>query len=507
VVIVGAGAAGIFLAVKLTRAGCRTLLIESGHLQPDENRQALNEIEQTGKILSNARWTRKRVVGGTTTAWGGQALPFGELDFEPRDWVRNSGWPISRRDLEPYYREVASFMGLDDCNFDSDLFARLGMADPRFDPSVLAYHYSKWAPQPNFHTLQASQLQKHIPVLYNAHVVGIDVAESGRVQRLTVSNFHRQQLQVFPARVILAAGGLETNRILLLNDHQQAGGLGNHSGWLGKAFMEHPCVDIGVIHSADERNIQRLFASRLKGRRKYGVRLSATRAWQQTHRLLNVSAGFLFRYENESFDPYFELRQLVRQHRADQPIAVLRKIGALVRGIATFAHEGFIYKPGAEAGFSLLLEQEPLRESHVSLGSSRDFFGARLARLHWHVSELTWHTAVRFAHEIKNELERRGLGRVTFRFPLREDDPAWVNRLSDVNHHMGGTRMSSRAADGVVAPNLSLWKTPNLYLCSASVFPTSSHSNPTFTLLALAARLGAEILNERAAAAPVRVEA
>lgn len=71
VTIVGAGAAGILLAVKLSEKGKKVLLIESGHFEEDEKRQVLNEVVQTGKTLNSSVWGRKRAVGGTTIAWGG----------------------------------------------------------------------------------------------------------------------------------------------------------------------------------------------------------------------------------------------------------------------------------------------------------------------------------------------------------------------------------------------------------------------------------------------------
>ena len=49
---------------------------------------------------------RARVHGGTTTLWAGQALPLDPIDFEPRDWVPQSGWPFGRDTLEPYYRRA-----------------------------------------------------------------------------------------------------------------------------------------------------------------------------------------------------------------------------------------------------------------------------------------------------------------------------------------------------------------------------------------------------------------
>ena len=61
---------------------------------------------------------------------------------------------------------------------------------------------------------------------------------------------------------------------------------------------------------------------------------------------------------------------------------------------------------------------------------------------------------------------------------------------------MGGTRMSLTPEEGVVDPHLKVWGVPNLHICSASVFPTSSHSNPTLTLLALCSRLSDRLTND-----------
>ena len=95
----------------------------------------------------------------------------------------------------------------------------------------------------------------------------------------------------------------------------------------------------------------------------------------------------------------------------------------------------------------------------------------------------------RFTETVAEEVARVGLGHVRLNASLRADAPDWENRLSDVNHHMGGARMSASAADGVVDDQLQLWGVPNLHVCSAAVFPTGGHSNPTLTLLALVARL------------------
>ena len=207
--IVGAGAAGIFLAVLLARRGQRVLLIESGHFKHDDDRQDLNDIEQTAKPMGDAIWNRKRIIGGTTTAWGGQSLPFAPLDFRKRDWVSNSGWPISYQTLHPYYAAANRFMGVDEYNYDSDILDLFDRPDPGFDRLLLRYHYSKWAKQPNFFKLHRTALQRDVTLLYNAHLLRIDLAENNRVRTIEVGDF-RNRRRTLPVNVLALATGFQT---------------------------------------------------------------------------------------------------------------------------------------------------------------------------------------------------------------------------------------------------------------------------------------------------------
>src|SRR5205814_8896104 len=103
----------------------------------------------------------------------------------------------------------------------------------------------------------------------------------------------------------------------------------------------------------------------------------------------------------------------------------------------------------------------------------------------------------RFSAAVAAGLKRLGLGEARLLDSLRLDEPDFESRLSDVNHRMGGTRMSNSRREGVVNDQLQLWGVPNLYVCATSVFPTASHSNPTLTLMALAARLSERLGRHR----------
>lgn len=481
VVVVGAGAAGLYLASKLGRRR-RVLVLESGHFSEDEGRQSLNEVVQEGKPMQAAVWGRKRAVGGTTIAWGGQSLPFSAIDFEERDWVHGSGWPLAFEDLRPHYQAANRAIGVSEEDYRDEAFRRIRYVPPPFDHNVVDVHVSKWAPEPNFRMVFAGQIKGSFDVLYNAQVTKL-IFEGEGVQAVEVSNFVGDRLRVATPTLVLACGGLETVRTLLIASTQNRIFTERQRDRLGRGFMEHPCVDAGVVESHQPYLLQRSFATHLWRRRKYSIRLSIADAMARRLRLLNVSASLLFVPKEGEFDPYREFRDV--RLLAQNPTKALATSGAFARTALALAKDRFVYKHGAAARLTLMCEQEPLDESRLSLHPTRtDIFGIPLLTVDWRVSPNTWRTAATFSRALRDEFERLRLGHVRLR-PEMEGDDDRADLLSDVNHHMGGAAMGDRADASVVAPDLRVRGVENLFACSTAVYPTSSHSNPTLTLLAL----------------------
>lgn len=482
-VIVGAGAAGILLAVTLSKKGRKVLVLESGHFREDEEKQQLNEVGQTGKKVENAVWGRKRVVGGTTTAWGGQSLPFSPLDFERRQWVDNSGWPISFDEVNAYYDKANAFMGIDNMNYSNDIFPKIRLKNPGINPSIFDYHVSKWANEPNFHAMYGDYLKENITLLYNAHLYRIGKDNGNKIDHIEVINFNKELFVAKPGVLIITAGGIETVRILLNND------LGGPSGLLGKYFMEHPCLEIGKVIPDSGYNLQRHFNTHVWKRRKYGIRLSLDSRFQRQHRLLNCSASIMFMPPSQGFDPYAELRSFKRGLTIKGLIKVAGSSPEIAASALAYLKNKFYYKKNAIPTLSLMIEQEPVRTSYITLGQEMDRFGLPKAVINWDISPKTWETVIAASEALKTELQRLQFGRVELYDHIKAGSTGWIDYLSDVNHHMGGCRMSASPTEGIVDKNLQVWDVPNLYVCSCAVFPTSSHSNPTLTLLALSLRL------------------
>src|SRR5215469_7626627 len=113
VCILGAGAAGLVLAVELVKHGKRVVVAESGGLRRWERRsQALNRSEIVGLPHAGVHAGRLRALGGTTGAWSGQITELDELDFAGRDWVPGSGWPFPKAALAPAYARAIELEGL-----------------------------------------------------------------------------------------------------------------------------------------------------------------------------------------------------------------------------------------------------------------------------------------------------------------------------------------------------------------------------------------------------------
>ena len=101
----GAGPAGITIAKELIGSGLKVCLAEGGGIAEEPKTQALYSGTSVGHpmVLTEGRY---RVFGGSATRWGGKSVPLDPIDFEKRDWVKASGWPISLETLQPYYERA-----------------------------------------------------------------------------------------------------------------------------------------------------------------------------------------------------------------------------------------------------------------------------------------------------------------------------------------------------------------------------------------------------------------
>ncbi len=243
--VIGAGAAGITLALSLRDAGFRVLLLESGGLEYEEATQALYEGDNTGLPNYDLDASRLRFFGGTTNHWASWCRPLEPEDFKPADSSDIRTWPLSRADLEPYYRGAQNLCELGPYNY-NDLTPWLrasGMTALALDEGKLKTTLFQIGPPTRFGTKYRDALAQaaNITVFLHANVVELQTDETAsRVLGVRATSLEGPEFEVTARITVLATGGLENVRVLLLSNRVQKAGLGNTHDVVGRYFMDHP---------------------------------------------------------------------------------------------------------------------------------------------------------------------------------------------------------------------------------------------------------------------------
>jgi choline dehydrogenase-like flavoprotein len=194
--------------------------------------------------------------------------------------------------------------------------------------------------------------------------------------------------------------------------------------------------------------------------------------------------------ESEGWQTLRQLRRLHRKNRLpDDLMPEIRKIVGNLGGVLEGAHEEvFGFGEGSFASFHCEAEQRPDPDNRVTLAKERDALGMPRGQLRWRIGDEDLRTLDRGRWILAEAIGGADLGRVQI-----DPGEAWKDTIVGAFHHMGTTRMATDPHRGVVDADCRVHGTANLYIAGSSVFPTSGVANPTFTLVALAARLSAHL--------------
>jgi choline dehydrogenase-like flavoprotein len=508
VCVVGGGPIGLTIASELAGTGLRVDILESGGLEISQATEALNAVECVGPSpIGDQALARHRGLGGSSHAWAGRVAAFDELDFEARDWVALSGWPITYAEYRSYLPHTLAHLGAHVAdNTDRDLRAKVLSRPFRDlcsrDLDCYIWSYSQDAVLKNeflrFGPRAARSVLPGVRAVLNATVTHIDTTESGsQVRRLEVMGSDGGLRYARPRAVVLCAGGIENARLLLASNRVVRVGVGNGRDQVGRYLMDHPRASLGTFDPRQGRAIMRLFGSY---RPRIGDRhvvvtpgLALSREAQRAGRLLNC-AGWVDVSVAEN-DP-FEVIKRVRRHRwinAGEAWVLARHSGRILCGALRVLRGRSPIRQYHSVKLECAMEQPPRADSRVTLSSALDRLGTPRARVCWQVGAAENETARVFARAVVSSLQRHDLPRP--RLAAEVEDPQGSIRFRDNAHPMGTTRMSADPATGVVDTDCAVHGVDGLYVAGTSVFPTAGHANPTQTALALAIRLADHLRN------------
>ena len=505
VAIVGAGAAGSYLARRFASAGKKVHVFEAG--PPWQERDLVSSqiwarrLRWSGEAVDVAGSHRYAFNFNAGWGFGGAALHhYGlwprmhEADFTmASDHGRGFDWPLRYDDLRPYYDAIQAEVGmsgdaaqepwrppgepyplpplktLTQAEVIKRGFDQLGLAVAPAPLAVLSEPYKNraaciydgwcdagcpinalWNPL----VFDIPEAKKHGAVFVSHAPVTRIVSEGERITGLQFVDKAGVTNTVRASQVILA-GSVVNNPALLLNSATEKfpDGLANRSGTVGQYFMTHVITGI------------------------YGFFA------EETEPHLGLSGAQYIShddYEKQRTDgPFGSMQWSLAPSMKPNDLAGLATTRVDLFGAEL---EQFMQRAAKHlANMVCFLEELPRADNRVELSDSRDRFGNRRARV-VHGFDQTTLALYEYA-------KAQGLKI----FAAAGATDSWAGGANQA-HMMGGTIMGSDPTASVADAYGRCHDHANLWLAGSGLFPTAAAVNPTFTLYALAARTADHLL-------------
>ncbi len=523
--VIGSGPAGLSVADTIARrSNKKVAILESGAFKMEADAEALSSGTKSGLIEEQLEELHARRVGGTANHWilkladksnGYRYAELDEIDFEKREYVPYSGWPVSKEELTPfYYKAREAYCDLGD---NHDLW--------RCHPVDHAVHTDSFAFGPT--SVFTGKLPEKIAAssqvdLYTHATVTKLLRRDGKITAAQIKTLGGKEFLINAETFVLAGSGFEVPRLLLHS------GVGNEYDVVGRYYMDHSLIISGYFHPRDLNVIKKykfLDMRLVEGKNKMRF-FSFNRDRLMDYRIPNMATmvfpkpGVVAMNGHRSAQHLAEC--LLRQHRLPvypgaltDMINTLRATPYLARLVYKRYFKGISLMPGLAAGgwskiaelareferieVMSLVEQYPHPENRVTLTNDLDRLGVPKVHvnLQWHDDQLQ---DLRRGSRLMLEAIQGVIPEIgDYQLPDAEEE-----FYSNTAHHlMGTTRMGNDVRTSVVDRDCKVHSIDNLFIAGSSVFTTGGFANPTLTIMALGIRLGEHIASANQFLRPV----
>jgi len=535
VCVVGAGPAGALVAWRLASAGHDVVVLEAGPafdggdrerrmeraIRPAHDERSVwgmggerDRFSAGGDRFYPLNSTRVKGVGGSTLHWQGMVMRLHESDFELASrYGVGRDWPIEYADLQPYYREAEAALGVagaDDNPFappraaphpmpafppsySDSVFAaaceRLGVPTHSVPNARNSEGYDGRDPCQGYGTCQpvCPSGAKYDATVHvrKAEAAGARVVDRAPVQRLdhdagdrvTAAVYatpdgaeHRQAARQF----VLAAGGVETPRLLLLSaSDRYPDGLANSSGRVGRGFMDHLFAGAGGVVDGRTRQNHVGFNT-TESHRFYDRPADGTEGTEGAIPAADVT-------DTEGRADLGAIKLEFLNYAGPSPVEMALSGDTWGDDLLDELRDAY----GHHVAVGGLVGQLPRADNRVTLDAGEtDDHGNPVPRVEWSLDDRTRRTIER-ANEVQHAILDELGARDRWTVGPAETGPAF--------HHMGTTRMGSDPAESVVDPRCRTHDLGNLWVAGSSTFVTGGAMNPTLTIAALALRLADDV--------------
>lgn len=479
--IIGSGIGGGSLAKRLSEEGIQFCIVEAG----DWKGNSPNVHYENAGLDFGVRSTTSIQIGGTSNLWHGVLAPLDVIDFEARNWIPHSGWPITRQDLEPYYQHAAALLNVEKYHFFSPVNLNDELSEQLkalpFNRDYLENKiFQQPLPQTNFKHI-VKEICTHSAechLYYNTTALEL-IRENGKITQLKVGNSDGSISLIFAERFIVCAGALETPRLLLNS------GLKNPN--IGRYLMDHPMGNLCQFRLRKPKKYPIYSDTKYSPSMKIKTGLELTKDKQALLKLPNhnfyLRPSFVKGIDNESEKLKLSLLALKDGKLSIQDIWKVMTNLNVIRQILTYKlslNVNFKY-----ADLFFVTEQVPNQNSNVTLSAQIDRWGYPISKVNWQICEQDIDGMKKWFNLLQNTL----FSDSDYEFTHQLKDFNWQNIFTSAIHHVGTARMADSPDAGVVDKNLLVFGEENLYLCDGSIFATAGNVNNGLSICAFACRL------------------
>jgi choline dehydrogenase-like flavoprotein len=515
--LIGSGPAILTLLEHLNIKKLKIILIPGGKFHYDKKNQKLYK----GILAKNVNHeplinNRHREFGGSGNYWGGRCVPFDEIDFKKRKWIKHSGWPLKLRDLSSYYNKASRYLKISKYNKDTNFYIKglNPMIKNLDDKKLTSKKLESWSPVLNFKKkLKKKIFSENIILINNSHLIKID-ANDKKVNNI-LCKVQDKKFNVLSKKYVLGCGGIENPRILLYSkNNYHPRGLGNAANLVGRFYMAHHSGISLNLNPKDRKNIFYNYFKDSKGGAYLRNRLWFRENFQKKNKVGN--SIFFLNYTLNSKDmgaqgKLFEMLILYKKIISNKKnLCNFNIISKLISGLCNIHNLKYFIKfiffrlkknrlpsllPGELSkyfGLYYQIEHTPCYYSRLTLDKKKDAFGVNMIKLNLKFNKVDLKTIFKTHSYLMDKMNTLKI--VDFQKNYTSDKllrmlKKKIKKFNSNAHHIGTTRMSFLKKYGVVDKNLKVFGINNLFIVGSSTFPTSSHANPTYTIVALSIKL------------------
>ncbi|MEA5463858.1 GMC family oxidoreductase [Leptothoe sp. PORK10 BA2] len=536
--IIGSGPAGITLARELSSTqSLKICLLESGDREFDPAIQALYEGEldsKSGYPQNELTAGRCRQLGGSANFWEIQiddedvaknifnvrhVIP-DEIDFQKRDAIPHSGWPFERSELIPYYERAQKICKIGPLSYDAKDWETADRPQLNLSAQGIESRIFQFGPRAAFAHDYIEELRNtpNVNIYTYANAVELLTHSDGQVvEKVRVVTSIDQGFLVKAKTFILATGGMENARLLLLSDSVHTSGIGNRKDLVGRFYMDHPAFNFGILKPKNSSLFNKMGLYDLH--RAQGTaamaRLIFSEETLRKEQLLNIGLALVPQIKGIETQSVMFFRQFTQSLRnrnlSSKTFAYLQKSLSNAGEVTSYLRfralklKQPIYNT-MRGGWSSLphnnkrffafyiaaqTEQTPSPDNRISLSNIKDDLGYPRTKLTWTWQQSDINSINRSQELLRQAVTQSNLGEFQPQFELSMGARPYI---ASPHHHLGTTRMHDSPHQGVVDRHCRVHGVANLFIAGSSVFPTGlGYANPTLTIIALATRLSDHI--------------